>query len=146
MSELRTMRSERREGIWPVPMRTVLAQEYLIQKRAEKALRKLVAHETAILESLESLINDANIELPKCQAARDQAWTDDARRHRDLILARHISMLQELQEQQSDRAERVRVLTEEFKSNEEHPVEQQVRRYDTSPMPVFYIHTSIIIP
>ncbi len=61
------MRSERREGIWPMPMRTVLAQEYLIQKRADKALRKLIAHETGILESLESLINEANIELPKCQ-------------------------------------------------------------------------------
>jgi hypothetical protein len=118
MSELRTMRTERRAGIWPVPTREFLAQEYLTQQRANDALQKLVTHETAILESLEALISDPNLELPKCTAARDHARTEDARRRRDLILARHMYMLQELQEQQADRARRVRALTNELASNE----------------------------
>ena len=44
-------------------------------------------------------------------------------------------MLQELEEQRSNHATRIHALTEEFNSNKEHPVEQHVRRYDTSPMP-----------
>jgi hypothetical protein len=47
-------------------------------------------------------------------------------------------MLQELQEQRSDRASSIHAFTEESNSNEEHPVEQHVRRYDTSPMPESY--------
>ncbi len=64
-----------------MPMQTVLVQEYLIQKRADRALRKLVAHETAALETLDALISEANMELPKCRAARDHARTEDERIH-----------------------------------------------------------------
>ena len=92
------MRQGRRDGIWPMPMQTVLVQEYIVQKRADRALRKMVARETTALETLASLINEAMIELPRCQAALDHARTEHERVHRDRVLARHLHMLQELEE------------------------------------------------
>ena len=47
----------------------------------------MVARETAALDTLESLINEADIELPKCQAALDHARTEHERVHRDRALA-----------------------------------------------------------
>ncbi len=46
--------------------------------------------------------------------------------------------LQEVEEQQADRARRVRALTNELASNEEQPVEQYMRLHDTSAMPVTF--------
>ena len=135
MRELRDMRQGRREGIWPMPMQTVLVQEYIIQKKADRALRGMVELETAALDTLESLLKEANIELPKCQAALNHARTKHERVHRDRVLARHLHMLEDLEEQRSARATSIHALTREFNSNEEHPVEQHVRRYDKSPMP-----------
>jgi hypothetical protein len=95
----------------------------------------MVARETAALETLASLIHEANIELPKCQAALDPARTEHERVHRDRALGQHLHMLQELEEQRADHNTRIHALTDAFNRNEEHPVEQHVRRFDTSPMP-----------
>ncbi len=52
--------------------------------------------------------------------------------------SRHYHMLEELEVQRSERVTSIHALTREFNSNEEHPVEQHVRRYDTGPMPESY--------
>ena len=97
------MRQGRRDGLWPMPMQTVLVQEYNVQRKADRALRGMVALETAALDMLESLLKEANTELPKCQAALDHARTEHERVHRDRALARHLHMLEDLEEQRSAR-------------------------------------------
>ena len=76
MRQLRDLRQGRRDGLWPMPMQTVLVQEYNIQRKADRALREMVALETAALEMLESLLKEAHAELPKCQAAFEHARTE----------------------------------------------------------------------
>ncbi len=94
-----------------MPMQAVLVQEYIIQKRADRALREMLEIETAALDTLESLLNEAMIELPKCQAALQHARTAHERVHRDRVLGRHLHMLEELEEQRSVRATSIHALT-----------------------------------
>ncbi len=36
------MRQGRRDGIWPMPMQTIIVQEYIVQQTTDRALREMV--------------------------------------------------------------------------------------------------------
>ena len=83
MRELRDMRQGRRDGIWPMPMQTVLVQEYIMQRRADKALRQMVEIARERLALLTETSGEASVRHHERDGAQRHRGRDDlADQHR----------------------------------------------------------------